>query len=108
MTETEWAIRNLALAGFFDKDSDYEGGIGNAVKELLETLQKQGHSGASHAQTIRVFELVARGQAMTLQYWRERFKEFNLLSKSHGGGPISEAEYIALGYPKPEAPHAAR
>jgi hypothetical protein len=102
-TETEWAIRNLELAGFFDKDSDYAGGIGDAVKELLEVLSKQGHSGASHFQTLRVFNHVASGKSLTLQHWQERFEAFNEFCKENGGGAVTEANYIALGYPKPEA-----
>jgi hypothetical protein len=103
MTETDWAIKNLELAGFFGKDSDYDGMIGEAVKELLLVLQKQGHSGASYGQTLRVFFEVAKGRSLTRQHWQERFDEFNKLSQSHGGGPISEIEYIRLGYPKPKA-----
>lgn len=101
MTETDWGVRNLELAGLFDKDSDYEGGIGENVKELLLVLQKQGHSGASYAQTVRVFFEVARGRSLTRQHWQERFEAFNKISESHGGGKISEIEYERLGYPKP-------
>lgn len=35
MNETEWAIRNLELAGWFKKESDYDGMIGEAMKELV-------------------------------------------------------------------------
>lgn len=80
-SETDWAIRNLELAGLLSKESDYDGAIGEAVKELLLVLQKQGHSGASHAQTIIVFNKVAAGKSLTLEHWNERFKAFNEFSK---------------------------
>lgn len=101
-TETEWAIRNLELAGFFSKDSDYNGGIGEAVKELLEVLGKQGHSGASHFQTLRVFNHVAQGKSLTIEHWREKFEDFNNFCKANGGESVTEENYISLGYPKPE------
>lgn len=94
MTETEWAIRNLELAGFFDKDSDYEGMIGEAVKRLLLCHAQEGHSGASHYQTLRVFNLVANGQqALTQRFWDERFKDYNEFAIKNGGGPWTEAEF---------------
>lgn len=101
-TETEWAIRNLELAGFFDKESDYDGGIGEAVKELLLVLQKQGHSGGSHAQTLRVFNIVASGKSLTKEHWQERFKAFNEFCECNGVDKVSEDDYVSMGYPKPE------
>ena len=100
-TETEWAIRNLEMAGFFNKESDYGGMIGEAVKELLEVMARQDHSGASHYQTLAVFNHVASGKSLTLEHWQERFKAFNKFCKKNGGEPVSEENYIALGYPKP-------
>ncbi len=88
MTETQWAIRNLELAGFFDKDSDYGGMIGEAVKKLLLVHAEEGHSGASHYQTLKVFNHVARGQALTLDWWMERFDDYNRFAKANGGGEL--------------------
>ena len=45
----------------FDADSDYDGGIGKAVKELLKTFQSQGHSGFSAKQTAHIFHTLATG-----------------------------------------------
>lgn len=51
------AYRELKLAGLLDHDSDYGGLIGKAVLELVNTFNKQGHSGFS-AQWVR--ELFAK------------------------------------------------
>lgn len=37
----------LQKAGFFDKDSDYEGLVGPAVLEIVKVFAEQGHSGFS-------------------------------------------------------------
>lgn len=66
MTETERCINELELAGLFDKDSDYEGMIGKAVKELLLTFQKQRHSGFSANLTADVFHRLIKGENLTL------------------------------------------
>ena len=40
----EFARKELEMAGLFDSDSDYDGGIGKAVMELIEVFAKQEHS----------------------------------------------------------------
>lgn len=65
MSETERAIKELELAGLFDKDADYVGMIGIAVKELLEVFQAQGHSGFSAGQTASIFSKLATGGVLT-------------------------------------------
>lgn len=60
-TETERAIKELELAGLFDKDSDYDGMTGNDVKKLLEVFQAQGHSGASAGLVASIFNKLATG-----------------------------------------------
>ena len=57
---TEHAKRELGLAGFFGKESDYDGMIGEAVMELIKVFAKQGHSGNSAMTTLYVFDKVAR------------------------------------------------
>lgn len=101
VTETEWAIRNLELAGFFGKDSDYEGMIGEAVKKLLLTHSAEGHSGASHYQTLRVFNHVATGKALTAQWWDERKAEYDKMSASHGAPPWTDEEFAKVCGPRP-------
>lgn len=102
MTETEWAIRNLELAGWMSKESDYEGMIGEAVKKLLIEHSKEGHSGASHYLTLDLFHLVARGRrALTQQFWNERFKQYNDLAIKMGVEPWTEENFEANVLKKP-------
>lgn len=54
------ATRELSRAGLFDKDSDYEGQLGEAVLELMRTFSLQGHSGASANATIHLFNTLAQ------------------------------------------------
>jgi hypothetical protein len=62
---TAHAKKELELAGLFDKDSDYEGMLGNAVMELVSTFSKQGHSGMSAALTTDLFRRLANWEALT-------------------------------------------
>ncbi len=48
------------LAAHSSASQAYDGMIGEAVIELLETFAKQGHSGASAAITLQIFERLAR------------------------------------------------
>jgi hypothetical protein len=59
------AARELELAGVFDEDSDYNGAIGRAVMELIETFADQGHSGASADFTLSVFDELARHRPLS-------------------------------------------
>lgn len=52
----EHARKEMELAGLFDKDSDYGGGIGEAVMPLITMLANQGHSGGSLSRVIEVLE----------------------------------------------------
>ena len=51
----EFFKRRLRELGAYDKDSDYEGMIGEAVEQLSDTFSKQGHSGMSAAVTMGLF-----------------------------------------------------
>lgn len=53
------AEAELRKAGLFDKDSDYNGAIGEQVMKLIRSLD-EGHSGCSMALTLAAFERVAR------------------------------------------------
>lgn len=103
MTETEWAIRNLELAGFFGKDSDYKGMIGEAVKKLLLVNQAEGHSGASQFQTLRVFNHVVAGKALTAQWWDERKAKYDKMSTAHGAPPWTNEDFEKICGPRPIA-----
>lgn len=59
------AKKELELAGLFDKDSDYDGMIGDAVMELVKVFAAQGHSGFSAHQTLSIFERVAKYKPLT-------------------------------------------
>lgn len=59
------AQEELKLAGLFDKDSDYDGMLGSAVLELVKVFSKQGHSGFSAHQTLKIFNLVADYKPLT-------------------------------------------
>lgn len=58
------AKRELERAGYFDKNSDYGGMLGDAVLELIEKFSEQGHSGYSAADTINLFNKLATYQAL--------------------------------------------
>lgn len=49
----------LKKAGLFDKDSDYDGMLGESVLELIKVFSKQGHSGYSAYMTIDLFKRLA-------------------------------------------------
>lgn len=59
------AKNELKLAGLFDKDSDYDGMLGKAVLELVKVFSKQGHSGFSAHQTLKIFNIVANYKPLT-------------------------------------------
>lgn len=65
MSATDQCIKELERAGLFKKDSDYEGMIGEAVKELLLVFQKQGHSGFSAQQTAEIFRRLVKGEPLS-------------------------------------------
>ena len=62
---TERAIKELKIAGLYDKDSDYNGAIGKAVEKLLKIFEKQGHSGFSATMVANIFHKVALGGILT-------------------------------------------
>jgi hypothetical protein len=65
MSLVEHARNELQAAGVFNKDSDYDGMLGNAVMELVEVFAKQGHSGFSAETTLQLFDEVARFRNLT-------------------------------------------
>lgn len=54
------ANEQLKKAGLYDKDSDYDGMLGEATLELITVFANQGHSGMSAEMTIQLFERLAR------------------------------------------------
>lgn len=59
------AKEELQLAGMFDKDSDYGGMLEDAVLELVKVFAKQGHSGFSAHQTLKLLNVVANFKNLT-------------------------------------------
>jgi hypothetical protein len=55
----------LERAGLLDKDSDYDGMLGDAVLELLKVFGNQGHSGMSAMMTIDLFDKLAKQKNLT-------------------------------------------
>ena len=62
---TDHAQEELKIAGLFDKDSDYEGMIGEAVLELIQTMAKQGHSGFSAGMVRELFNKLSNYETLT-------------------------------------------
>lgn len=62
---TSHAQRELELAGLFDQDSDYEGMLGEAVLELMQTFSSQGHSGFSALLTADIFGRLVKWEPLT-------------------------------------------
>ncbi len=60
MSLTEHAKMELQMVGAFDRDSNYDGAIGEAVMELIEVFAKQGHSGTSAGIISTLFGKLAR------------------------------------------------
>lgn len=60
MSLIEHAKMELQIAGAFDKDSFYQGAIGEAVMELIEVFSKQGHSGMSAPYVAGLFHKLAK------------------------------------------------
>lgn len=59
------ANTELQLSGLLDQDSDYNGLIGKACLELINTFSKQGHSGFSAQLVLDVFNKLARFKNLT-------------------------------------------
>ena len=53
------AKKELELAGLFDKDSDYNGMLGNALMELIKVFSDQGHSGMSASIVRSLFNKIS-------------------------------------------------
>lgn len=65
MSLVDHAKEELNRAGLFDKNSDYDGMLGNAVLELVEVFAKQGHSGFSANCCLDIFNKVARFKVLS-------------------------------------------
>lgn len=66
MSLLEHAERELKEVGLFDKNSDYDGMLGEAVLELIRVFANQGHSGMSARMTLDIFNKLVRFKTLTL------------------------------------------
>jgi len=64
MNSIDRAKLELQMAGFFDKDSDYEGMIGDAVMQLMQLFVEQGHSGYSAPVVASLFQKLANHEPL--------------------------------------------
>lgn len=62
---TDFARNELQIAGLFDEDSDYDGMLGEAVIELINTFAKQGHSGFSASLVRELFSKLSNYKPLT-------------------------------------------
>lgn len=65
MNIIEFAKNELEIAGMFDKDSDYNGMIGDAVMELIKVFAEQGHSGYSASIVSNIFNMLSKWKPIT-------------------------------------------
>lgn len=65
MNLLEHAKQEMKLAGLDKPDSDYNGMLYDAVLALVEVHSKQEHSGFSHFQTLKIFNIVANYKTLT-------------------------------------------
>lgn len=96
MSVREDARINLEMAGFFDKDSDYGGMLGEAVMKLVNTHFDEGHSGMSHEYTLMLFNKVVRGQALTAKFWDYKKAELDKFAQENMGEPWQEKLIIEM------------
>ena len=65
MSLRDFAREELTSAGLFDKDSDYNGMLGESVMRLIETFAAEGHSGMSASLALQAFTTLANGNPLT-------------------------------------------
>lgn len=61
----DFAEKELNIAGLMNKDSDYEGELGNAALEIVKVFSDQGHSGMSASMTTTIVERLLRFEPLT-------------------------------------------
>ena len=60
MSLIKHAEKELKLAGYDKPDSDYNGGLYDAVMELIKVFSKQGHSGMSASIVTSLFNKLSK------------------------------------------------
>ena len=83
MSWSKTAKQTVKEKGLLDKDSDYAGGVGEALNELIDTFSKQGHSGMSAQWVANLFHnLVKYDGFLTKKDKDEAFKDW--MKKQNG------------------------
>jgi hypothetical protein len=111
-TLVDHARYELELAGLLDRDSDYDGMIGEAALEVVTLFSKQGHSGMSAEMVTAIVTKLLRYKPLTpLTYapdewvdqseasggnptWQNR-RDFNVFSKDGGKTHYSVKDVVA-------------
>ncbi len=65
MALIDFAHDELDRCGFFNKDSDYGGAVGEAVMALIRVFAAQKHSGTSASLVLSVFKDLARYEPLS-------------------------------------------
>jgi hypothetical protein len=65
MSKVSFAESELRRAGLLDKDSDYDGALGECVLKMIDLFAEQGHSGASARAALDLFERLGRYEPLT-------------------------------------------
>ena len=65
MSEVLRMKNEIRAAGLYDKGSAYDGMIGQALDELIDVFEKQGHSGFSANLTAMLFNNLVRGEVLS-------------------------------------------
>lgn len=75
------ARTELTLAGLLDKDSDYDGMLGEAALEIIGVFARQGHSGYSAAMTTDIVNRLMRYEPLTpLTYAPDEWNDVSEMS----------------------------
>jgi hypothetical protein len=61
----QWAYDEVKRAGLLDKDSDYDGMIGDAIQKIVDLLADQDHSGGSMGLVTDILGRIMRYEPLT-------------------------------------------
>lgn len=79
----DYAKEELTRAGLLDKDSDYDGMLGEAALEIIDVFSKQGHSGYSASAVTQIVEKLMRYEPLTpLTYEPDEWNDVSEMSGS--------------------------
>jgi len=84
----DWAKRELELAGFFDKDSDYGGMLGHSILDVVKKFCEQGNSGSSAAISLSVLDKLLRHEPLTSLGNPTETGEYEDCTEMGGGNPL--------------------